>query len=113
MTQAEAVRQIPPPPDGIWSMAYIIKLVDQGIVKTEILYPEDTVPIDWNGVQIFVTRGNPIEVPEFHAEVYRNSRQGTSKALEMAKATLDRRSFGPGQTTLEQGWNGVDADHPL
>jgi hypothetical protein len=100
------MNQIPPPADGIWSMPYIYELVQQGIVKTKTLLPDDTVPISWNGVVVYVTRGIEIELPEFHYDLYVQSRKATNEAFANARASLERRAFGPGQTMVESGWNG-------
>lgn len=98
--------QIPAPPDGIWTLNYIRELVEQGIMQTEMILPDETIPISWNGVTIYVTKGIRIEVPKVHADIYWQSREATQQAYQNSVETLNKRAFGPGQTVVESGWNG-------
>jgi hypothetical protein len=100
------------PVDGVWSMKHIRELVEAGIWTATKFVPDETIPIGINGVLIWVTRGVEIEVPTPFYEVYRQSRMDTMMAAENAQKVLEKRSFGPGQTSVSMGWNGVDDAHP-
>jgi len=102
----EEATQIPPPLDGVWTMNYIRELVKQGIMETRTFMPDETIPIGWNGVIVYVTRGVEIEVPKMHYDIYMDSRRGTMQAYDNARMSLEKRSFGPGQTSVTSGWNG-------
>lgn len=100
------VKECPPPENGIWSMAYIVELINAGNTSSVTFIPEETVPVSWNGVEVLLTRGVEIEVPKFHYDVYQQSRRDTIAAFRNAQGSLERRSFGVGQTSVTSGWNG-------
>lgn len=106
MSDAPAAELTEIPADGVWSIDHMRKLCAAGIWKTASFVPDETIPIGLNGVMIWVTRGVEIEVPAPFYELYKQSRKATMDAYENAKGSLERRSFGPGQTSVESGWNG-------
>lgn len=89
-----------------WSINAIRERCAVGLIPAVKFIPEETVPIGWNGITIYVTKGIEIEVPQMFYDVYRDSRQGTMQAYRNAQASLEKRAFGPGQTSVESGWNG-------
>ena len=83
-----------------------VGLVESGQVKLVQFVPDDTVPIGINGCIYYVERGKPTELPEPFYNVYQQSRMQLAEAAVNSRISLEKRSFGPGQTTISEGWNG-------
>lgn len=94
------------PEDQEWTMARIRAWVAAGKMTTQVIVPHGTEEVSWQGVKVYLTAGQPIEVPDPIAMVWRNSFQHGMQAPVLAKAVLDRRAFVAGGTSVEQGWNG-------
>lgn len=93
-------------PEGIWSKAQWAERVNAGLEQTIVFVAEDSVPIGINGVVYYTERGKEIELPLPFYYLYQESRRMQGQAIQNALGTLEKRSFGPGQTSITNGWNG-------
>lgn len=96
------------PEGGIWSHAQWVERVNKGLEKTIVFIPEESMSISINGVMFYTTRGQEIELPMPFYWQYMESRRMVGQGLSNAIGTLEKRSFGPGQTSVTGGWNGND-----
>ena len=94
------------PAEGVWSHAQWAERVNAGLEKTVVFVPEDTVPIGINGVIYYVERGKEVELPEPFFMLYQQSRKAQGEIMVNARGSLEKRSFGPNQTSITSGWNG-------
>ncbi len=98
------------PKEGIWSHAQWADRVNKGLEKTIVFVPDDTVPVGINGVTYYVERGKEIELPMPFYYLYMESQKAKGQIMEHALGSLEKRSFGPNQSSVTAGWNGNVAE---
>lgn len=94
------------PAEGIWSHAQWADRVNRGLEKTMVFVPAETMPIGINGVTYWVEKDKETELPMPFYWTYLEAMKTRREAIPNAKASLDRRAFGEGTTSIAAGWNG-------
>ena len=94
------------PEGGIWTHAQWADRVNRGLEQTIVFVPNDTIPLGINGVTYYVEAGKEIELPLPFFYLYQESQRARGQIMEHALGSLEKRSFGPGQFSVTNGWNG-------